>query len=332
MKFTLPFVFGLSFSVSVVAYQQEYNLQRRTCSKNNLYRTLERLQRESSFCVALLAPNPTVTVPSSISATPIATISSACNCIVATLTTSETTTTTTTTTTSLRTTSTISVCENTVTILPDPVTVTVRPDPVTVTETYTPTSPPTQAATAYTFDFEDASASRIWACSSKIDATGAFPDFAGCGDHEDSANAHSGNWFFRFSFYLTSQTRESYFRFGNIKGLSILPNTDYELSLWYRQFTPSKPVCTLTAYVDGDNGFPGYVKIGGPGVVQGGWAINTFYPTVGVTWTKTATRFNTKYNTIGLFVSANCICPAGEQCGVTILGIDDIVIKPVTST
>ncbi|KAK6356245.1 hypothetical protein TWF718_000617 [Orbilia javanica] len=309
MKFDISLLLGLSFSISVAAYEPVY-LQRWTCSQNNLYRTLERLQRESSFCQALLVPNPTVTVPSSIAATPIATISSACNCIVATLTTSTTSTTTT---------SSVSVCANTITITANPVTVTEKPDPVTVTETYTPTSPPTEVATAYDFDFETLDG--LWGCSTKIQGN---RDFAGCGIHEDPTAAHSGNSFFRLSYW--SGDGEAVFRFGNIKALSILPNFDYEFSLWYRQFTYTKSICTVVVYF-GDAGLSG---IGAPGTVSSGWGIGSFSPTTSLTWTKSSTRFNSnRYQSLGMFIAVTCNCPSGESCGNTYVGFDDFVLKPV---
>ncbi|KAK6515319.1 hypothetical protein TWF506_007664 [Arthrobotrys conoides] len=311
MKLNLSLFLGLSFGISIAAYEPIY-LQKRACSQNNLYRTLERLQRESSFCQALLLPNPAVTVPSSIAATPIATISSACNCIVATLTTSTTSTT-----------SSASVCANTVTITLDPVTVTERPDPVTVTETYTPTTPPTQAATSYLFDFEKPD--RLWGCGSKIETFDRFDvDFSGCGEHEDPGNAHSGDWFYRLVFY--SGQSDVVYRFGNKKALNILPNVDYEFSLWYRQFSYSKSICSVTADL-GNRGLP---DIGGAGVVNSGFAIGpTFRPTTGLAWTRSSFTFKTSYTELGMFFAVFCKCPTGERCGNIYIGFDDITVKPV---
>ncbi|KAK6499775.1 hypothetical protein TWF481_010133 [Arthrobotrys musiformis] len=320
MKFDISLLLGLSFSASIAAYQPVHHLQRRTCSQNNLYRTLERLQRESAFCQALLLPNPTVIVPSSIAATPIATISSACNCIVATLTTS------TTSTTSSTTTSSTSVCANTVTVSLGPVTVTERPDPVTVTETYTETSSPTPEATAaHYLDFEKAD--RLWACSSKLaPASRSDLDFVGCGEHENPDQAHSGSWYYRIGFY--SGQNEAIFRFGNKKALPILPNVDYEFSLWYRQFSYTKSICTSEVYL-GNVGLPG---IGAPGTVNSGFALGSDLDVnTGLVWTKSSTRFKTKYTQLGMFIVVICKCPTGENCGNIYIGFDDITIKPVDS-
>ncbi|KAK6363495.1 hypothetical protein TWF730_000927 [Orbilia blumenaviensis] len=315
MKFNSSLLVSLSFGVSALAYTPVYDLQKRTCSKNNLYRTLERLQRESAFCEALLVPNPTVTVPSSIAATPIATISSACNCIVATLTTSSTTTSTTT--------SSVSVCANTITITPNPVTVTKTLDPVTVTETYayTTTSTPTQAATSYSIGFEEPD--RLWGCSTKSIQVDRFADFIGCGEHEDPARAHSGNWFYRASFYA-GQT-EHIIRFGNKKALPILPGVDYEFSLWYRQFGHNKSICTVAV----DAGNEGLPNIATPETVNTGFVIFISEATTGLTWTKSSKIFNTRYTQIGFFIAVTCKCPAGDQCGSISVGFDDITLKPV---
>ncbi|KAF3207068.1 hypothetical protein TWF106_000495 [Orbilia oligospora] len=315
MKFDISLFLGLSFSISVAAGYEPIYLQKRTCSQNNLYRTLERLQRESSFCQALLLPNPTVTVPSSIAATPIATISSACNCIVATLTTSRTTTSVTTSSTS--------VCANTVTITPNPVTVTERPDPVTVTETYTTTSTPTQATHSHVLDFEKPD--RLWGCGSKIEITNRFDvDFSICGEHEDPQYAHSGDWFYRLGFFAGRS--EVIFRFGNKKALAILPDVEYEFSIWYRQLSYTKSICSISVAL-GNRGLPG---IGGLGTVNSGFGIGPILrPTASLNWTKSSMRFKTQYTELGMFITAACQCPIGESCGDVYLGFDDITITPV---
>lgn len=217
------FLLGLLYSSSIVNAYVPYNYEnmRRTtssqCPKNNLYRALERLQRDSGFCGALLQGTPTVSIPSNLIATPIASFSAACTCILATAvpstttsttrtTTSSTTTTsrttTSSTTTTSRSTTTSSAATNpgtcetktvTETETQAAVTVTVTKDATTVTETAQPSTcvanPPAGEPTVHThgFEFKDA----IFRGSIRT------PDdeFAAFGPFLDSSLAHSGDWF-----------------------------------------------------------------------------------------------------------------------------------------
>ncbi|KAF3922597.1 hypothetical protein AA313_de0204927 [Arthrobotrys entomopaga] len=297
------FLYLLFFALPIAAYVP-HRLEPRACAANNLYRTLERLQRESSFCDVLLSPNPTVSIPSSISATPIASFSSACTCIVGALTTSATTTTPTTTTPS---------CTNTVTLIPDPIT-------VTSTVTYTPTSTSsTSVPTSYLFDWE--TASRLWGCGIKITNTPSFDYFAACGEHQNTGEAHSGDWYFRVVFPM-DHTGTFISRWGNKTPIPVLANTKYQLSIWYRQLTYNEIICTPHVTI-GDQGLP---TIDGPDTVVNGLALLDINLNTGLQWTQTLTSFTTgSGNGIGLFITVQCSCPSGN-CGDVYTGFDDISI------
>ncbi|KAK6533820.1 hypothetical protein TWF694_002749 [Orbilia ellipsospora] len=295
----------LSLSVSIAVAYVPQRIEPRSCQANNLYRTLERLQRESSFCNKLLSPNPTVSIPSSISATPIASFSSACTCIVG-----APTTTTTTTTTSQG-------CTNTVTSIPDPVTVI-----STVTQTYTPTSTSsTSVPSAYLFDYE--TPSRLWGCGVKITNAPDFTYFGTCGEHQNTAEAHSGDWYLRVAWNI-DHTGSYVARLGNKTPIAVLPSTKYQFSIWYRQITYSQIICTPAVLI-GDQGLS---NIDGTDTVNNGNGLAQLNLNTGLQWTQTTTTFTTRSSNadgVGIFLTVICTCPS-SNCGNVFVGFDDMTI------
>ncbi|EPS35326.1 hypothetical protein H072_11323 [Dactylellina haptotyla CBS 200.50] len=311
MKFAVFLLTALScvvLTTARVADVLQPQLNRRSCAKDNLYRTLERLQRESSFCGALLSPNPTVSIPSSIAATPVATISSACGCIVGT-----------------STTTTASTCANTVTItqtLPQ-VTVTATVTDFSVlpqtTVTVTNTQPPASNPSLHLYDFESVDYDRQWGCGLKpIRADSDFSGFAACGEHQDASRANSGSG--------TSHTGNYVGRWGNKKLIPVLSNTPYEFSVYYRQLSWTSNICTSSVTI----GTNGLTNIDTSDTVSNGVQIGSGTLTTGLTWAKTTINFNTgQYSGISIFISVICNCDAGNgYCGNVIIGYDDISIKP----
>ncbi|KAF3163713.1 hypothetical protein TWF788_001336 [Orbilia oligospora] len=119
---------------------------------------------------------------------------------------------------------------------------------------------------------------------------------------------------------------EVIFRFGNKKALAILPDVEYEFSIWYRQLSYTKSICSISVAL-GNRGLPG---IGGLGTVNSGFGIGPILrPTASLNWTKSSMRFKTQYTELGMFITAACQCPIGESCGDVYLGFDDITITPV---
>ncbi|KAF3941000.1 hypothetical protein ABW19_dt0209901 [Dactylella cylindrospora] len=315
-------------------------IERRACAKNNLMRTLERLQRESNFCVALLAPDPTVSVPSSIAATPLSTISSACNCIVATVTTMTTSSSspTTSSTTSRTTSSTISGCSvSTITEIPPPVTVTETVEPSTctvttepgtcppvstVTESCTTSSDPTSVPTSYLFGFEEPS--KLWGGSVRLNTMTRDFGYMGYGEHEDPALAHSGSYYYRFEFPIRYDGPQ-YARFGTLKSVPAIPNTQYQLDVWFRQFRYGEIICNSDVEVSTEGNF----NVDGSGTVTGGWFVARSLLQTGLQWTKTTFTFSSRgYSSLSLFFFVECDCPrADNNCGEMEVGFDDISLK-----
>ncbi|KAK6535991.1 hypothetical protein TWF281_000238 [Arthrobotrys megalospora] len=201
-----------------------------------------------------------------------------------------------------------------------------------VTVTVTPTPPP--EPTEHVVDFEDNDTPWVGFMYLDTQGRGSYGVHKYSGSSSPpQAEAFSGTSYYRGIFKFRSADRKHSYQFTNTKAFAVTPNTDYDITFYFRQFGYASLVCKINAQVHGSVQWDGDNIDGGQLTDQIGTLDFTWQGNPAETWAKAVGgQINTGSTSgIALLFSTDCICPQEvaecQDLGMITAAFDDIEIK-----